>query len=165
MDLWPILDGTAEIAIVDEGIGILNSLQRNIIHRKFIKNDEDAITSAIKAGISQAFQPSRTNSSTDPWANSGFGLYMVSEICKELQGSFCLASGTKFINIYSDETKNIGDTFLKGTAIKMTISTNCLKNSQDIIKKISNQGEIQARTIRNAFKKASVPSKGLMDNI
>lgn len=158
-------DDTAEIAIVDEGIGILSSLQRNMIHRKYIENDEDAITSAIKAGISQTFQPSKRNSSADPWANSGFGLYMVSEICKELHGSFCLASGTKYININSDGTTNIGDTFFKGTAIKMTISTKSLINSKAIIKKISNQGEAQAKTIRNAFKKASMPSKGLMDNI
>lgn len=158
-------NGTAEIAIVDEGIGVLNSLKRNRIHRAYIKSDEDAITSAIKAGISQSFQPAKTSSSDDPWANSGFGLYMASEICKELDGSFCLASGKKFIDINSDGTTEIGDTFFNGTAIKMTISTNSLQRSQDIIKKISNQGELQARAIRNAFKKASKPSKGLMDNI
>lgn len=158
-------DGTAEIAIVDEGIGVLNSLKRNKIHKEYIKSDEDAISSAIKAGISQAFKPSKTNPSGDPWANSGFGLYMASEICKELDGSFCLASGKKFININSDGMTNIGDTFFKGTAIKMTISTDSLKRSQDIINNISKQGELQARAIRNAFKKASKPSKGLMENI
>lgn len=158
-------DGIAEIAIVDEGIGILSSLQRNFIHKKYIKNDKDAITSAIKAGISQAYQSSRINTSMNPWANSGFGLYMVSEICKELHGSFCLASGNKFIITNSDGTTNIGDTFFKGTAIKMTISTKSLKNSKDIIKMISSQGEVQAKTIRNAFKKASISSRGFLDII
>lgn len=158
-------DCTAEIAIVDEGIGVKNSLQRNKIHREYIKTDEDAITCAIKAGISQSFQPSKSNISIDQWANSGFGLYMVSEICKELQGSFCLASGEKYINIHSDGKINLGDTAFKGTAVKITISTKDLKRSQDIINKISRQGEAQARTIRNAFKKASMPSRGLMDSL
>lgn len=158
-------NNTAEIAIVDEGIGIKNSLQRNEIHREYIKTDEDAITCAIKAGISQSFQPSKSNVSSDPWANSGFGLYMVSEICKELKGSFCLASGEKYINIYSDGKIRLGNTAFQGTAVKMMISTESLKRSQDIINKISSQGEAQAKTIRNAFKKASIPSRGLMDSL
>lgn len=158
-------DRTAEIAIVDEGIGIKKSLQRNVIHREYIHTDEDAIICAIKAGISQSFQPAKQNKSCDPWANSGFGLFMVSEICKALQGSFCLASGEKYIYIYDNGHINLGDTFFQGTAVKMTISTKNLKRSQDIINQISIQGEQQARTIRNAFKKASIPSKGLMNNI
>ncbi|URN84963.1 ATP-binding protein [Acetobacterium wieringae] len=158
-------DGTAEIAIVDEGIGVLNSLRRNVIHREYIRNDEEGLKYALKAGISQAFQPSKSNASNNPWANSGFGLYMVSEICKELQGSFCLASGEKYLNINCDGSTSIGNTAFKGTAVKITVSTNALQRSQDIINKIAKQGEGQARTIRNAFKKASMPSKGLIENL
>lgn len=157
------MNGTAEIAIVDEGIGVKNSLRRNSIHKKYIITDEDAITCSLKAGISQAFQPSKSNSSNHPWANSGFGLYMVSEICKELQGSFCLASGEKFINISHSGKHIIGDTSFRGTAVKISISTQNLGRSQDIIKRISSQGEAEAKTIRNAFKKASGPSKELMN--
>lgn len=54
---WP--DKTAEIAIVDEGIGIKKSLRKNKIHRECIETDEDALKFAIKAGISQAFQSSK----------------------------------------------------------------------------------------------------------
>lgn len=154
----------AEIAIVDEGIGIKNSLRRNSVHRKYIETDEDAITSAIKAGISQAFQPSKANPSRDIWANSGFGLYMVSEICKKLQGSFCLASGEKYIYLKSNGVR-LGNTSFKGTAVKITISTKNLRYSQEIITNIAKQGQEQAKTVRNAFKTASIPSKGLMDNI
>ncbi len=157
-------NNTAEIAIVDEGIGIKNSLQRNSVYRRYIETDEDAIISAIKAGISQTFQPSKPNPSQRPWANSGFGLYMVSGICKELQGTFCLASGNKYLFINGDSYVELGDTSFKGTAVKMTISTQDLIYSQEIIDKISRQGEKEARTVRNTFKKASIPSKGLMDN-
>lgn len=81
-------NNTAEIAIIDEGIGIKNSLQKNVVHKKYISDDEDALRCSVKAGISQAFQPAKKNKSDEIWANSGFGLYMASEICKDLEGSF-----------------------------------------------------------------------------
>lgn len=156
---------TAEIAILDEGIGIKKSLQNNKIHKKYVETDEDALKFAIKAGISQAFQPARKNKSQDQWANSGFGLYMVSEICKELQGSFVLVSGSKYIKINQDGKMKLGDTLLKGTAVKITISTNKILESKQIIRKIAKQGEEQAKLIRNAFKKASEPSKGIINEL
>lgn len=63
---------TAEIAIVDEGIGIKKSLQRNPIHMVYATDDESALLYAIKAGISQAFDPRRGNRSNDEWSNSGY---------------------------------------------------------------------------------------------
>ena len=158
-------DHTAEIAILDEGIGIKASLQKNPVHRKYIETDEDALQCALRAGISQAFRPSQKNTSDDPWANSGFGLYMVSEICKELNGSFCLVSGDRYMWLQNGGESHLGETSFHGTAVKITISTDQLRNSQEIISRIAKQGERQAKTIRNAFQKASIPSKGLMDNL
>jgi hypothetical protein len=155
-------DGMAEIAIIDEGIGIKNSLQKNDIHRNYVETDKDALEYSIKAGISKAFHPAIKNKSNNPWDNSGFGLYMASEICKELDGSFCLATGSKYIYIYNNGKTRISDTSLQGTAVKITISTNEIFNSQAIISKIAKQGEEQAKAIRFAFKEASVPSKGLI---
>ncbi len=155
-------NNTAEIAIIDEGIGIKNSLQKNVVHKKYISDDEDALRCSVKAGISQAFQPAKKNKSDEIWANSGFGLYMASEICKDLEGSFCLASGNKFLEIKSDGTIDVGDTNYVGTAVRITISTLKLSTSKAIIQKIAEQGEEQAKMIRNAFKKASMPSKGLI---
>lgn len=158
---WPTKQ-TAEIAIVDEGIGIRTSLRKNHAHRAYIQTDEDAILCAVKPGISQAFMPSRQNRSTDVWANSGFGLYMVSEICQKLQGLFWLASGENYVCINSSGKQTIGNTHISGTALRITFSTQNLKSSKDIIQEIASLGELQARTIRNAFKKASVPSKKLI---
>lgn len=154
-------DNTAEIAIIDEGIGIRQSLQKNVVHRQYIVDDETALRSSIKAGISQAFNPSHGNKSDDVWSNSGFGLYMASEICKRLQGSFCIASGHSVLKI-SDNEMVSGKTYVKGTAIKITFSTNRLNNSNSIIREIASNGELEAKTIKNAFKKASHPSKGLI---
>lgn len=154
-------DQTAEIAIVDEGIGIKKSLQKNSIHRAYATDDESALSYAIKAGISQAFDPRRGNRSNDEWANSGYGLYMVSEICKELGGTFCIASGGKCIYATDKGIETI-DTYLDGTAVKMTFPTDKLKSSHDIIREIAGRGECEARAIKNAFKKASHPFKGLI---
>ena len=152
---------TAEIAIVDEGIGIKKSLQHNHIHRAYATDDESALLYAIKAGISQRFDPRRGNHSNDEWANSGYGLYMVSEICKELSGDFFIASGDKCVHI-DEKGLRIIDTHFDGTAVKMAFSTSKLKNSHDIIQDIAGRGEHEARAIKNAFKKASHPSKGLI---
>ncbi|WP_312943052.1 hypothetical protein [Oscillibacter sp.] len=155
-------DHTAEIAIVDEGIGIRQSLQKNAVHRQYVVDNETALRCSIKAGISQAFNPSRGNKSYNEWSNSGYGLYMASEICKKLQGSFCIASGNSFLNICQDGKIDSGKTHFKGTAIKMNFSTSRLSTSNDIIREIASEGELEARTIKNAFKKASHPSKGLI---
>jgi len=125
-------------------------------------SDAFLIQRSVKPEISQAFIPSRQNRSTDIWANSGFRLYMVSEICRKLQGLFWLASGKKYLRMKSSGEPIIGDTYTSGTAIGMVFSTQDLKSSKEIIREIASLGKSQARTIRNAFKKASMPSKGLV---
>ena len=86
---------------------------------------------------------------------------MVSEICKELGGTFCIASGGKCIYATDKGIETI-DTYLDGTAVKMTFPTDKLKSSHDIIREIAGRGECEARAIKNAFKNASHPSKGLI---
>ena len=158
-------DNTAEVAILDEGIGIRNSLRRNKEHKKYIKQDDEAIKWAIKAGISQAFNPRKKNRKEDIWSNSGFGLYMVNEICKELRGSFTLATGERYLNRTPDGNTRYGDTNFQGTAVRIGIPTNEITNGRDIIQRIAKQGEEQAKLIRNAFKQASTPSKGLITDL
>ena len=159
---WPSYE-LAEIAIADEGIGIYNSITQNQAHKEYITNNKKALQWALKAGITEAFKPSMKHESRDEWANSGFGLYMVNEICKHLNGSFCIISYGNYILIDNHEIK-YGETEFKGTAIGMRVPSK-ISNAQKIISKISAQGEMQARTIRNAFKNASMPSKGLMSEL
>ncbi len=90
----------AEIAILDEGIGIFKSISHNQVHRAYISSNEEALRWALKPGVSVAFIPSRGQRDDDPWANSGYGLYMISEICKLTEGWFTLASGDDCIRVY-----------------------------------------------------------------
>lgn len=160
---WPSYE-LAEIAIADEGIGIYNSITQNPVHKEYITDNEKALQWALKAGISEAFKPSMKQKSHDEWANSGFGLYMVNEICKHLNGSFCIISYGNYILIDNHGIK-YGETNFKGTAIRMRIPSKNISNAQTIISQIAKQGEMEARTIRNAFKNASMPSKGLMSEL
>ena len=89
---------------------------------------------------------------------------MVSEICKHLNGSFCLISYGNYLLIDNHGIKE-GETLFKGTAIRMRVPSKKIENAQSIITQISRQGENEAKTIRNAFKTASIPSKGLMEDL
>ena len=160
---WPSYE-LAEIAIIDEGIGIYRSIVQNPSHREYIKDNATALQWAIKAGISQTFRPSAKQRSRDEWANSGFGLYMVSEICKHLNGSFCIISYGNYILIDNHGVK-VGETSFHGTAIRMRVPSKRINDAQEIISTIARKGESEAKTIRNAFKKASTPSKGLMTQL
>lgn len=157
---WPSFE-LAEIAIVDEGIGIYESITRNAAHREYIKDNATALQWALKAGISEAFRPSSKQKSRDEWANSGFGLYMVSEICRHLNGSFCIISYGNYMLI-DNHGITAGETFFKGTAIRMRVPSKKIASAQSIISEIASRGEAEAKTIRNAFKTASTPSRGLM---
>lgn len=156
---WPTKE-KAEIGIVDEGIGLKKSLSKNSFHREYILDDKDAIQFAVKPGISRAFSPRLKNNSDDVWSNSGFGLYMNSTLCKELGGKFYLSSGKKCLIIDKNST-NFYDTEYQGVAIGLELPTNIVE-AKEIIRNISIEGENEAKKIRNTFKKASKPSKGLI---
>lgn len=158
---WP-RNGKAEIAIIDEGIGIRRSLRKNEMHRKYIITDTDALKSAIKPGISQAFSPDKKNKSRDVWANSGFGLFMASEICKRLNGEFWMISGEKAIQVNSAGITE-HNTYFEGTAIGIEFDISKLDNTQEMIDEIVAAGEKEAKSIRNAFAHASEPSRSLFE--
>ena len=154
-------NGRAEIAVLDEGIGIKNSLRKNAVHQKYILTDLDALESAVKPGISQAFSPEKKNQSNDTWSNSGFGLFMASEICKRLNGEFWITSGEKALRIDSTGATPF-DTFFNGTAIGIEFNASNLRNPQNLITEVAKFGEEMSQSIRNAFKNASEPSKSLL---
>lgn len=151
----------AEIAILDEGIGIFKSISHNQVHRAYISSNEEALRWALKPGVSVAFIPSRGQRDDDPWANSGYGLYMISEICKLTEGWFTLASGDDCIRVYPNNTSAYAVHY-NGTALGIRIKPSKIQKCQAIIDEARTTGEIMARTIKTAFKEASTPSKGLL---
>lgn len=160
---WPTFE-LAEIAIADEGIGVYGSITQNSSHKKYISDNQTALQWVLKAGISEAFKPSIKQRNRDEWANSGFGLYMVKEICKHLNGSFCIISYGNYLLIDNHGIK-CGETDFSGTAIRIRIPSSRISSSQSIISQIATKGEEEAKMIRSAFKNASTPSKGLMSEL
>ncbi|MBQ8546036.1 MAG: ATP-binding protein [Clostridia bacterium] len=154
--------GIAEIAILDEGIGVFESLNKNIIHKSYISNNEDALRWAIKPGVSRAFNPAKEPNLKDPWANSGYGLHMISEICKNTKGGWLtFVSNNNCLRIYSNST-SLETVNFRGTALGIRVGTKNIKNAQAMIDEARLKGEATAKNIKNAFKSASLPSKGLM---
>lgn len=155
---WPSYD-LVELAILDEGIGIKNSLTDSPVYSEKIKDDESAILLALQPGISKAFAQGSSMISNDLWANSGFGLYMVSRLCSNLGGSFIISSGNSAIMVNDDEKITRYDTAFKGTAIQIRIQPSKINNYEEIAKEILQKGEYMARTNKNSYKSASKSSK------
>lgn len=69
-----------DIAIMDNGVGIYSTLAE----KYKLSSGTTAIETALLPGVSRTDTDIKTN---DDWQNSGFGLYIVSELCKELNNS------------------------------------------------------------------------------
>lgn len=88
---------------------------------------------------------------------------MSSEICKKLNGDFWIISGNKALKI-TRSGSTLYDTFFSGTAIGISFNVKNVEDSKKMIIDISKRGEFEAQGIRNAFQKASTPSKSLLMN-
>lgn len=137
--------GKTEIAIVDEGRGLLASLSES----HHIPDDRTAISEAIKPGISRITEPENS----DRWQNSGFGLYVVSELGKRY-GSFTIASDNNalFIGNGPDYWASVP---VSGTAVKLNLTIQDPDYFGNILQAIVNEGEELAGSIPGARKKAS----------
>ena len=157
---WPSYD-LVELAIMDEGIGIRDSLCENINHIKLATNDENAIKLSLKPGISG--KNINKNYMQSEWDNSGYGLYMVSEMCAELDASFILASGNSAIRVNKKNGQVVQqsvETIVHGTAIQIRIRPSLTVDYEEIRKKIVQRGESIAKKNDNAIHVASKSSRG-----
>jgi hypothetical protein len=112
------------LAILDRGIGLRQSLAQN--PHLSVLNDTDAVKLAIQPGISGKAYNGAKIDETNIWANSGYGLFMTSQICK-LGGSFVLTSGSKGVFL-SETHERLFDIRSQGTALNLTLSTDKLES-------------------------------------
>lgn len=142
------VNGEAEIAIADEGIGIFNSLGT----KKNYSTAEEAISASLQPGIS-----SESVKDDDRWANTGFGLYVVSELGKRY-GEFEITSSSR--TLHFDKTiPRVSHSPLIGTFVKLKISTKDADYFPNILAQIVGDGEKMAGTLPGAKKSASKMSK------
>jgi hypothetical protein len=134
---------TAEIGILDAGIGIRKSLSDN--PHLIINSDQDALNLALMPGISGKMFKGIKRGNYDPWQNSGYGLFAVSRLCG-LGGKFFIASGDTGVNL-KPKGKTYNKTQFTGTAIRLNLCLKDIKHLQTILTQIMKEGDILAKEL------------------
>ncbi|MFT6905964.1 MAG: hypothetical protein ACJAS1_002627 [Oleiphilaceae bacterium] len=140
--------GIVEVAVVDEGVGIANSLNRS----HSIYSDLDALKLAIKPSISRT---TNTSKSENIYGNSGFGLYVLSELASSY-GWFMLGSGQGKV-VRQGRALNESLSNFRGTYFGMRMDSSP-KQFSSILLDIIKSGEVSAE-LEGINKKASGMSK------
>jgi len=142
-------NGFIEVAIVDRGRGIRESLQT----RYKPENDLDALSIAITPGVSAA-----AVAGDGEWANSGFGLFVLSELGKEL-GAFTLCSGQNTLMTSNGTiTNKTHPASFNGTAVAIKIRQLNSNKFKALIDAIVDRGEASVRA-RGEVVRASKSSR------
>lgn len=138
---WPS-ENMVEIAILDEGDGIYNTLKNN--KRIIVNNPEEALKFSLVPGVSRNSATMKNKEVDD---NSGFGLYMIKSIC-DVAGSFTLISSGKCLNIENGKQEIWGVDF-SGTAIRVRIKTSKLNDIKvcNLIKSLSREGTSKVKKL------------------
>lgn len=143
-------DGTVEIAIADRGRGIFDSLKE--CHN--VESAVSAIQLSLRPGISRS---AHLGSEQNKWSNSGFGLFVVSQLGARY-GSFSIASSRAYV-CPSDEIIEVGSIIPPGTVVKLKIKTNDSEYWPNILANIVAEGETIAKIEGAPVTKASSGSK------
>lgn len=152
---WPER-AQVEIALLDDGVGIANSLSRN----PYLKatNSLEALRLSVLPGVSGTSFEGSQQSPDDEWGNSGFGLYVVSELCRR-GGDFTMVSGDAALRLAGTSYSNL-DVAHRGTAVRLVIDTDNLRSIAASLALIVAKGERIARDVlRLKFVEASTASK------
>ncbi|MFV3304063.1 hypothetical protein ACNFBT_02120 [Pseudomonas sp. NY15181] len=143
---WPYYN-KVEIAITDSGIGLKSSLQANPYIE--IACHSDAIQQALMPAISSKNFKGKKIDKNNPWHNSGFGLYMISRICR-LGGSFLICSGDHGIKLDENGKEHIHLPHIcRGTAVRMVLNTDRLTELAPMLAKFREEGYEIARQIKD----------------
>jgi hypothetical protein len=148
----------AQIAILDEGIGIYESLKNNL--RLKITDPEHAIKLSVLPGISRnIFRFSDLEKIEDEWQNTGFGLYMITKIAQNIGNMSLFSSGCnlatgKKINSNGVPYRIFPEQAFSGTAINFTVEVDNINKIPALLKKYL----VEAGPIHEHLKRSGVPS-------
>lgn len=150
--------GEAEIAVLDNGIGVHRSLGKSYN----FETVEQALHAALEPGVSRAATADRGNK----WSNSGYGLYVLSQLGAKC-GQFLIASNGWFFEVaaHTQINQNSGAVAFDGTAIKLVVDLSSSEYFPNLLLQIVKQGEqMQLRTI-GKLTGASTGSKSLSSGL
>lgn len=142
---WPEYN-QVEIAIADTGIGLRRSLALN--PRLRTDSDSGAIQQALMPAISGKGCGEGRRDIHDPWRNAGFGLYMISRICRS-GGELLVCSGDHAIRLSDGGKEHISlGHQCEGTVIRMVLNTHRLYALSAMLNKFREEGHAVAKHIR-----------------
>lgn len=143
---WPTKD-LIEIAILDEGKGIFDTLRNN--KRIVINTPEEALKLSLYPGISKN---GASILSKEVNGNLGFGLYMIKSIC-DYAGSFTVISSGVCLNI-ENNVQTIETIKFRGTAIRIRINPSKLKleSIQNLLSELSRKGTSRLKELKELSK-------------
>ncbi|QXP60430.1 ATP-binding protein [Olleya sp. HaHaR_3_96] len=136
-------------AVLDRGIGIKKSLTDN--PKLNLNSDKEAISKSLEPGVSGKIYAGQKRKPKGEWANSGYGLYMTSNICKK-GGLFFIASNTSGLLLGKDSSKEF-EFNLTGTGLSLTINTNSIDKLNDMLKELR---DIVPRKVKIKASKSSM---------
>lgn len=154
---WPS-KYTVELAILDTGRGLKESLSNN----PFLDKDMDdmaAVNYALLPGISGTMYKGKYSDPYDDWQNSGYGLFMASEICRN-GGDFLICSDYAGMKL-EEKDKTYYLSPMPATAIRLRLNTRTLKPTKLSLKEYRKKGERVAKEIYGANLSASAASSML----
>ena len=131
-----------EIAIVDRGRGVRASLAE----RHDYGSDAEALQAAVVPGVTRAAPAADDPAAEeDKWANSGFGLWVLSELGRRT-GCFTLVSGSARLE-RKPAGEEIKDCVYAGTALSLTVTKPKGVNFEEFVYEIIEEGNARSRTI------------------
>lgn len=134
-----------EVAILDEGVGLLSSLRRN--PKLEVDSNEKALFLALQPGISGIAKKKRRPRDGD-WVNTGYGLYMTSSLC-QFGGNFVLCSASNAIRMKMNSSE-FQPCAYQGVAIRMVLDTSKINNLVSSLGELKKKGEAIARELGNS---------------
>ena len=138
-----------EIAIADRGVGVLSSMRR--AHK--LSSAIDALRLAIRPGMSGTVEVEQSG----PWDNSGFGLYVLSQLGRQ-HGSFAItSSGASLIIGFGEESAVIANT--PGTVIKLRVSVSDAEYFPNRLQQIVDEGEREVAAGTGQHRSASMRTR------
>lgn len=137
----------AQIAVVDEGIGIFDSL----CNAQIDVNQDNFLQIALQAGLSRTLN---LDEDKNIHGNSGFGLYVLQHLAKNF-GRMTLSSSGKTIIIKNKKNDNEErENGFTGTCVSIEFSM-YPNDIEDVISMIADSGEEEAREAGRIVKASS----------
>lgn len=151
---WPS-HNLVEVAILDEGRGIANALGQRFRN----KSELELLKMSIQPGVSAKSNHSYLGKK-DSWRNSGYGLFVLKELCKNYEAPFYLCSNNFALIQNHKGVLSFYETKFSGTAVALRFRTNINVNFQNVIQTIVAEGESISKGIEGSIKTASKSSGG-----